>query len=253
MPPLISVVMPVYNGERYLGEAIASVIAQEHRPLEVIVVDDGSTDRSSAIALRFGPPVRCIRQENAGAATARTRGAAAAQGEFLAFLDADDLWMPSKLRKQLDAFEADPELDMVFGHVRHFYSPDVAEQAAALGRPAAEVMPGYASNTMLVRRAAYERVGPFLAQLKRSDFIEWYGRAVDLGLKQRMLPDIIALRRLHTANMSITERGKANDFVRMAKLLLDRRRGRQADSAREPSRQATTNGHAPSEPPQQDT
>src|SRR5436305_1029668 len=90
--PMISVIIPVYNGERYLGEAIESVLAQSYHWLEIILVDDGSTDGSATVAKQFSPAVQVVRQPNLGAGAARNRGIALAQGEFLAFLDADDLW-----------------------------------------------------------------------------------------------------------------------------------------------------------------
>jgi glycosyltransferase involved in cell wall biosynthesis len=96
----ISVVIPCYNGAKYLREALDSVLAQTLPPLEVIVVDDGSTDDSAAIAESFGPPVRVIRQSNQGESVARNRAIGEAKGEWVAFLDADDLWLPEKLAEQ---------------------------------------------------------------------------------------------------------------------------------------------------------
>ena len=111
-PGLVSCVIPVYNGARYLAESIESVLAQEYRPLEVIVVDDGSTDGTGAVLDAFGDRIRSFRQENGGPSVARNRGMEMSRGEFIAFLDADDLWVPDKLRLQLDAMEARPYLDL---------------------------------------------------------------------------------------------------------------------------------------------
>ena len=112
----ISVVIPVYNGESYLEMAIRSALTQTEPPGEIIVVDDGSTDGSAAIARGFGAPVHCLSQPHAGLSAALNRGIERAHGTFLAFLDADDLWMEAKLARQLDALEANPTLDAVFGH-----------------------------------------------------------------------------------------------------------------------------------------
>lgn len=101
--PLVSVVVPVYNGERYLRETLESIVRQTCRDIEVLVVDDGSTDRSAAVADSFGPPVRVIRQENQGESVARNRGIDVARGTWIAYCDADDLWVPEKLEKQLAA------------------------------------------------------------------------------------------------------------------------------------------------------
>ena len=118
MSPTVSVIMPVYNDASFLREAVDSALEQTHPPLEVIVVDDGSTDNSASIAESYGSPVRVIRQENQGAARARNRAIEVAQGDWLAFLDSDDLWKPEKLRKQLAAVE--PDVVLVHTNWLHF-------------------------------------------------------------------------------------------------------------------------------------
>src|SRR6476660_1471039 len=107
--PLVSVIIPVYNGTCYLRAALESVFAQTYRPFEVIVVDDGSLDDSGVIAQSFDD-VRYIHQENQGVAAARNNGIEVARGEFLAFLDQDDLWTPEKLKLQMGHLLSDPEL-----------------------------------------------------------------------------------------------------------------------------------------------
>lgn len=107
MKPTVSVVIPCYNAAEFLRETLESALGQTHAPLEVIVVDDGSTDDSAAIAGSYGPPVRVIRQENQGESVARNRGIDEARGDWIAFLDADDLWKPEKLVRQLAAAEDD--------------------------------------------------------------------------------------------------------------------------------------------------
>ena len=111
--PLVTVVIPLYNGERFIAETIRSVLAQTMRDLEVVVVDDGSTDRGAEIVRSFGEPVRYLFQENAGVAAARNAGIAAARGEYIAFLDADDVWVPEKLERQLAELRRDPRLGAV--------------------------------------------------------------------------------------------------------------------------------------------
>ena len=109
----ISVVIPAYNQARYVAEAIDSALAQLRKPLEVIVVDDGSTDETPAVLQRYGAPVRVIRQRNAGIGAARNAGVAAARGDYVAFLDADDVWHPRKLFLQMLRFDRDPQLGLV--------------------------------------------------------------------------------------------------------------------------------------------
>lgn len=222
-PPDISVIIPAYNSERYLAEALESVLAQSPSPAEVIVVDDGSSDSTPAIARGFGAPVRYIVQANAGGGAARNRGVAEARGAWLAFLDSDDLWAPDKLALQMSALEAEPEAEAVFGHVRHFHSPELADEARQSTR-LPPVMPGYHAGTMLIRADAFARVGPFEEQLRRADFVAWYLRASEANLRSLMLPQVLMHRRVHDANYGLVARNSAGDYVKALKASLDRRR-----------------------------
>src|SRR5437588_11039314 len=122
---MISVIIAVYNGEPYIGEAIESVLEQTLPADELIVVDDGSTDATPQTVQRFGDAVRYERRSRAGFAAGRNRGVELSAGDYLAFLDADDRFVPGKLALQLEALRADPALDAVIGHVRAFISPDL--------------------------------------------------------------------------------------------------------------------------------
>lgn len=223
--PLVSTIVPVYNGERYLAAAVESVLSQEYRPLELIVVDDGSTDGTAEVARRFGDALRYEHQSNAGQSVARNRGLQLAQGSLVGFLDADDRWVPHKLARQVAALAADPTLEAVFGHVRQFVSPDIDPEAAARIRYHAEVMPGHVPGTMLIRRAALDRIGGFDARWQVGEFVHWWARATELGLRCRMLPEVVLDRRLHQDNQGIRRRAESVQYVRILKAALDRRRG----------------------------
>lgn len=223
--PLVSVIIPAYQAEAFLDEAIASVLAQDVRPLEVIVVDDGSTDRTFEVARAYRN-VRTLRQENRGIAAARNAGLAVARGEFYAFLDADDSWPLGRLRKQLALLTADPQLDMVFGQV------EILEQRADQNSPvSAAVQSGPLPGSMLVRAASFQRVGPFSQSFRIGEFIDWYMRAEELGLKRATLPELVLRRRVHGDNVGIREKSAQTDYVRVLKAALDRRRGRGSEGA----------------------
>jgi glycosyltransferase involved in cell wall biosynthesis len=106
--PVVSVVIPAFNAARYLGEALDSVFGQTLTDLELVVVDDGSTDETPQVVQGYGSRVRYVRQPNAGVASARNRGVAESSGRYVAFLDADDVWLPGKLERQLEALAARP-------------------------------------------------------------------------------------------------------------------------------------------------
>ena len=221
----ISVIIPAYNARSYLAEAVTSVLAQSRRPTETIVVDDGSTDATAAELDRFGAQAICVRQDNCGAAAARNAGVRISNGEFIAFLDADDLWLPEKLTIQMKAFEDDPGLDLVFGNLSQFVSPElsIAERARLVCDP--RPMPGRSSGTMLVRRSSFMRVGEFNPRFAAGEFIDWYSRARDAGLKEKMLPQVVCRRRLHCHNHGIQDRSASRDYLKVIKHTLDRRRG----------------------------
>lgn len=220
MSGTISVIVPVYNCERFLAEAVASVRAQGVPVHELIVVDDGSTDGSAAIARSVAD--RVISQANLGIGAARNTGIAAAGGDLLAFLDSDDLWSPDKLALQMAALDADPSLDMVLGEVVQFRG-DVT--AAGDG----EREPGYLAGAMIIRRAAFDRVGTFDPTLRVGEFIDWHARAVDAGLRSRMIPAVVLYRRLHDANLGLRAANSRVDYARVARAALARRRAAAAE------------------------
>jgi glycosyltransferase involved in cell wall biosynthesis len=226
--PLVSVIIPAYNAEPYLEEAISSVLGQDYRPIEIIVVDDGSTDDTAGVARGFGSSVRYEFQPNSGAGAARNKGVDLARGEFLSFIDADDLWGEGKLSAQMKVIREKPEADIVFGHVQQFYSPDMDEgQRRAISIPE-ETMQGFHAGTMLIRRDDFLRVGHFESDLKMGEFIDWYARAKECGLKSVMMDCVLMKRRIHSNNMGTRERSHQSDYLRVLRASLQRRKN-QAD------------------------
>ena len=220
----VSAVIPVHNCRRYLAEAIGTALAQTHLPCEIILVDDGSTDASAEVAKGFGGRVRYYRQEHAGIGAARNHGVELAQGEFLAFLDADDLWASFKTEAQLKVFATHPEIDMVFGLTQQFISPDID---AGTGNPfvcPAEPSQGQMAGSMLIRRDAFLRVGLFDPGLRVGEFLDWYLRAQALALKPFFLAKVVLRRRIHGNNTVLREHASQLDYVRVLKAALDRRR-----------------------------
>jgi glycosyltransferase involved in cell wall biosynthesis len=227
--PLVSVVLTVFDGERYLAESIRSVLCQTYTNFELIVVDDGSSDGSADVAASFGGALRLIRQANAGHGAALNRGIAVARGAVLAFQDADDLWIETKLARQIAALQAEPRLDLVFGHVQQFYSPDLDADLRRGTLCRDEALPGVCTIAAAVRRPSFDRVGPFETHWRVGAFMSWYLRAREAGLRARVLDDVVAHRRLHAANHGRTMRGALIDRVRILKASLDRRRAAGAD------------------------
>lgn len=224
MSDLISVMMPAYNAAPYVGEAIESVLAQDYENTELIVVDDGSDDGTAEIAKRF-PAVRYFFQSNAGNGAARNRAIQEARGELFAFVDADDRMAPGRLMLQKHALDADPTVAMVFGMVREFVSPELdAAARSSIRPPAPEPMPFLSPNLMLIRRAAFERVGPFSTTLSVGVTVDWIARASETGLRHTMLPEILLERRLHTQNNGLRERDSRSQYLQVLRAAMERRR-----------------------------
>lgn len=230
--PLVSCIVPVFNGERYLAEALDSILAQTYRALEVVVADDGSTDGTAEILRRYGDRVRVCRQPNSGAPAARNLGLAQARGALIAFLDADDLWHPEKLARQVARFAADAALDVSVTHIRNFWIDELRHEAERFeGHPLAQSQPGYVTVTMLARRSVFERVGGFNTALTVGDPTEWFVRAADAGARMELLADTLVFRRMHRGNLSWHADGERrmtgamqSALVRVVKESLDRRR-----------------------------
>jgi glycosyltransferase involved in cell wall biosynthesis len=220
----VSVIIPVYNGDRYLAEAIESVLAQEYRPLEILVVDDGSTDESPRIARRFGSPVRCLAKPHSGLAATRNFGVAAAQGELLAFLDSDDVWLAGKLTRQVQELLTEPALDGVFGRMEQFVSPELAPAIRERLQPKVVTLASPIPSSLLIRMAAYHRVGEQDSQWRVGEFMEWLLKAQAQGIRLRMLDDLVLRRRIHASNMGIQERGRRRDYAEILLASLKRRR-----------------------------
>jgi glycosyltransferase involved in cell wall biosynthesis len=226
MSALISCVIPVYNGEKYLGEAIDSVLDQSQDAAEIIVADDGSIDGTAAIAARYGGRVRYLRQPNGGPAAARNFGVAAASGVFITFIDADDKWHPEKLARQLSRFNARPELDFCVAYAQNFWAPElVHEQAKFQDHRIAKPLPAYVTGTLMVRRDFLDAVGPFDSSIIHADDTDWFLRARDRGGVMELLPDVLLYRRLHKDNLSrVKASGSRGQYLDLIKNALDRRR-----------------------------
>lgn len=221
--PVVSVVVPVFNGEKYLAESLDSIFAQTYGNLEVIVVDDGSDDTSATIARSYAS-VKYIHQARAGVGAALNAGFRIATGTFFAGLDSDDLWVPNKIEWQMRVLDESPSVDVVFGHVEQFISPDLDDSARQGVFCPRGAQPGPSICTILMRRESFLRVGWFSTDVKVGQFIDWYLRATELRLKIEMLPQTVMHRRLHERNLGLVSQQSNSEYLRILKQSLDRRR-----------------------------
>ena len=197
---LVSVIIPVYNGASFLGEAIESAINQTYSPYEIIVVDDGSTDNTREVAQKY--PIRYFLRPHQGASAARNFGIAQSQGNLLAFLDADDIWLCSKLEKQIQILNEQNQLDAVFGMFEQFGSNEI-DKTEPKARFVGEILKGIHLSTMLIRRSSFLKVGWFDPRWVTVHFVDWYIRALQCGLNVTILEEILMRRRVHRSNLTL--------------------------------------------------
>ncbi|MGH9908612.1 MAG: glycosyltransferase family 2 protein [Pyrinomonadaceae bacterium] len=250
MGPLVSVVIPVVNGEKFLRDAVESVLAQKYSPLEVIIVDDGSTDGTATIARSFPETVRYLHQTNNGPAAARNRGIKQAQGSLIAFADADDLWPAAKLELQLPDLISDPTIEIVMGRIQQVRLSGTKNGGRA-GAPHGEEFgePAFSVNlgSAVIRKTLFERVGLFDETMRYSEDVDWFMRAREGGATIMTIDAVTLFYRQHEQNMT---RGKSTSELNVLKTLkrsLDRRRERTGFASALPAFKLPASGSEQSE------
>lgn len=189
-----SVIIPAYNAARTIAETLGAILRQTVPASEIMVVDDGSTDDTVAIASTFDPRVRVIVQSNQGPGAATNHGVRESKEAVLAFCDADDVWLKDKMAKQLRVLSEAPDRQIVFGQMQHMRDAD-----GELGR----IQTGPTRTTMVVSRTVFERVGDVIDPPGgRGDLVDWLARAREAGIALVIVPDVLALRRIHPGSLS---------------------------------------------------
>jgi len=200
--PIISVIIPVYNREDFLEPAIKSVRAQAFDAIELIIVDDGSHDNSAEKARQLAPEAIVLERENGGPGAARNTGLEVARGEYIAFLDVDDVWPEGKLTRQLERLECDPTLDFILGRTQF----DILEGGRDLGITYEDQERGIVTffqfGAALYRARAFERIGNINEELEDSEDHDWFLRAKEAGLNWVCEPEIGVIYRRHPGNMT---------------------------------------------------
>jgi glycosyltransferase involved in cell wall biosynthesis len=235
--PLVSVIIPAFNSERFLDEALASVRAQTYAPVETIVVDDGSSDGTAAIA-RAQPGVTLIEQENRGPSAARNRGFHASRGEFVAFHDADDVMTPDKLAVQVGHMLEHPGVGCVLAEQEL-----IVEEGAELpfwveGSKVETVMPPRPPEledepmvhpmSMVVKREAFEQVGGFDESMRAAEDFDWMLRAAEEQIEIARLSEVLLLRRVHPNSLTQNAAASRAGLFRAFKARIERHRARAA-------------------------
>ena len=196
MSPLVSVIVPVWNGARYLDAALQSIWQQGVSELQVIVVNDGSTDETKQMLDDYGTAVTTIHQSNQGPAAARNAGLQHATGEFVAFLDADDVWANGRLQPQITHLQTNPQTDIVQGKIQYMRQMDNEWQ------PYGEPFFALSLVTGLFRRALFAQVGPLDESLLYCEDVDWFFRAKRCAVTIQQETAVALYYRQHTHNLT---------------------------------------------------
>ena len=214
----VDCIIGVYNGESYIASAIDSIIGQTYKDINIIIVDDGSTDRTKYIVDRYADHVRYIYKENGGHASACNRGIAESDGELIAFLDSDDLWHERKIEKQVHQFVENPHLDFCTTLLQEFYHPDPNHHVR-------DELPGYVTTTLMAKRTLFKEKGYFNEKMQHSHVTEWFASMRQNNTMGILLPEVLAYRRIHDRNLSWNNAKQSYDeHLNLIKNILDQRR-----------------------------
>lgn len=220
--PLVSVIIPVYNGEHFIKEAIENVLSQKYPTLEIIVVNDGSTDSTDEIIKQLPADIRYFSQDNFGPAAARNKGIRDASGEFITFLDADDLWPENNLNIMVDAMLNNPDMDVISGYAQLMEFNNESGRYEYAGNPM-ESFPHYI-GAAIYRKSAFEKVGLFDHALRFGEDADWFLRGKELELNIKRLEETSLFVRRHGGNMTEGKNLVELNLLKVGKRLVDRRK-----------------------------
>lgn len=227
--PLISVIIPVYNCEKYIDEAIDCALSQNYKPVEIIIIDDGSTDNSAAIAKRYKKKIRYINQNNKGPAAARNAGIKIATGEFIAFLDADDLWPENKIELHLPNFKNDIELEISMGRIKYVELPG-AKRNNRIPLDSNDSFKYVNLGAGLFKKSVFDKVGYFDEEFIYWEDLDWFLKAYEDNCQITFLDEITMFYRIHSNNMSNDNNKKGPRFFNKALRNSLRRRKKKSHS-----------------------
>jgi glycosyltransferase involved in cell wall biosynthesis len=217
--------MTAWNAESFIAEALDSALTQTRPPDELVVNDDGSTDGTVEVVQRYGGAVTLLTSEHAGQSAGKNRALAQATGDFIAPLDADDVWLPHHLERLLGVFDDDPSLDAAFGATDEFVDAGGSSDVARVPRIGAV---GPLLSGALLRRSLFDRVGGFRSDIGLGDWIDWWSRATSGDARFLLLDEVLTRRRLHRHNTTIERAGHRGEYLRVMRDRLAAKRGSEA-------------------------
>ena len=224
---VLSIIVPAYNASTFLAQAIESALRQDFKLVELIVVNDGSTDDTLIVAKSFGSQLKLLDVRHEGLAASRNRGMAVASGQFFLHLDADDLLLPGAITTLIRYFFDNEAIDIVAGQLQCFISTEIARDHAGRFASSAEPQRGHLSGVSMVRADAFRTFGYLDPSYEPAADLEWWLRAMEMGVRTFMVDDVVLHRRIHGKNTSIVHGDKLGRIsLRLVREALARKRAK---------------------------
>ena len=226
--PIVSVILAVKNGERYLEEAIKSVLAQTYKSHEIIVVDDNSSDNTGSIINSYSQ-LRHIVNNGKGIADARNTGIDATNGEYIAFQSHDDIWTNDKLSTQVDYMLDHPEIEYVIARVKFFLDEGHSSPYGFREELFSGDHVGMIPETLLVRKSLYGKIGKFNPDYDVAEDVDWFARAIDSNVPMAIIQKVLVYKRVHSANSSSDVAKNNQNFLKLLRRSIERKRKQNQD------------------------
>jgi glycosyltransferase involved in cell wall biosynthesis len=216
--PLVTIIIPVYNREKYVADALNSLLNDDYQPKEIVVVDDGSTDKTAEILSKY-EGINYHYQEHQGVSVARNTGLNLSHGRYITFLDSDDIWMPGRLEYSVNFFQSHPEVDYLLGKQETFledgFLKPIHIKQSWLDFP----QESSGTGVLMTKKTCFDKVGFFNTDFRSSEDKEWLLRASEAKLQMARIPLIMVKQRLHGQNISLQE--NENQMGRVFRIIHD--------------------------------
>ncbi len=227
--PLVSVILPLYNGAGFIEKSAASVLGQSLADLELLIIDDGSSDNGSA-RIPADPRVRFFRRENSGVAATRNFGLEKARGDFIAFIDQDDWWHPDKLKQQLEVLRKQPEIGYTLTLMENRLVDEVQKPGWLRDEQLEKAQVGLLPSSLVAHRRVFDTLGGFDENLVNASDLDWFVRADKAGIRRKIINQVLLTRTIHAANASHASKlSKRETFMIIKRQIEARRRAGKSD------------------------
>lgn len=200
---LVSIIIPTYNGVNYLENALQSALSQTYSNTEIIVINDGSTDQTQSIINKYKNKIISYYQPNKGLGASRNQGVILARGDYISFLDCDDLWVKNKLSLQMIEIEKSFLDPAIFGFVEQFHCPTLSDNEKNKLSISNDILPGIHAGTLLLSKKRFLEVGFFKETKQVGEFLDWYFKLLNKNIPITVIDKILMLRRIHRNNMGL--------------------------------------------------